>query len=223
MDDNQFFTPKPAKNIEQFWDNQALLPGYQGVVVDTEDNLSTQMLYNFMTTQFNFKDEIILDMGCGVGRLFPVFLNFGAREIHGVDLSINMLRIARFKSPQDNVYLYKLDIKDMGAISPSKATIVLSSSVLCHIMDDIALEAAITEMDRICTINGTIVICEPMSITSNITHKHSLMKTRPASLYKRLFCAYNLEEIHCSRECFGQIDHIDSIRTVLVYRKISDV
>jgi len=225
-----FFAPKPARDIEQFWDNQALLPGYQGVVVDTENNLSTQMLYNFISTQFNFKDEIILDVGCGVGRLFPVYLGFGVKEIHGVDLSMNMIRVARFKYPQENVYLYKLASNDMGTITTGKATIVITSSVLCHIIDDEILSTTTAEMNRICAIHGIIVMCEPMSINSDITHEHSMMRTRPTSLYKNLFAGESrasgkpyLKEIHCSRECFGQVDHIDSNRTVLVYRKTVDV
>jgi len=215
--DSQFFAPKPAKDIEQFWDNQALLPGYQGVVVDTENNLSTQMLYNFISTQLNLIDETILDVGCGVGRLFPVYINFNAKEIHGVDLSMNMIRVARFKYPQENVYLYKLPANDMKSIPDLKASLVISSCVLSHILDDELFTEAIKEMIRACAYNGIIFICEPMSITADITHEHSVMKTRQVGLYKQLFSS--LTELHHSRECFGPVDHIDSIRSILVYRK----
>jgi ubiquinone/menaquinone biosynthesis C-methylase UbiE len=219
---SQFFTPKPANSIEQFWDNQALLPGYQGVVVDTENNLSTQMLYNFLTTQLNFKDEIVVDIGCGVGRLFPVYINFGAKEIHGIDISMNMVRVARFKYPQENVYLYKLTADDMAVISSEKASLVIACTTLCHIIDDTLFYNTIKEIVRICASNGIIFICDPMSITADITHEHSMMKTRSVSLYQHVFDNHcrTLTQIHYSRECFGQVDHIDSARSVLVYRKL---
>lgn len=175
-----------------------------------------------MTTQLNFRDEIILDVGCGVGRLFPVYTNFGAKEIHGVDLSMNMVRVARFKYPQDNIYLYKLSADDMGVITDSKASLVISTCVLCHIIDDEMLVRAFNEMVRICSKNGIIFICEPMSITAEIDHEHSMMKHRPTMFYKQLFINSQtpLQELHNSRECFGPVDHIDSIRTIFVYRKL---
>jgi predicted TPR repeat methyltransferase len=102
------------------------------------------MLYNFLTTQLNFKDEVVLDVGCGVGRLFPVYVNFEAREIHGVDISMNMIRIARFKYPQNNIYLYKLSANDMGVITTEKASLVISTTILCHITDDTLLDSTLT-------------------------------------------------------------------------------
>jgi ubiquinone/menaquinone biosynthesis C-methylase UbiE len=226
-DESGFFTPKPSRNEEEFWDNQALLPGYQGVVVDTENNLSTQMLYNFLSTQINFKDEIVLDVGCGVGRLFPVFLNFSSKEVHGIDLSTNMIRVARFKFPQDNVYLYKQTASNLTIFTSNKFSLIISCTTLCHIIDQEEFESAINEIFRTCAVGGTIFICDPMSITANIHHEHSFMKTRTLESYQKVFNKINstsdeeyLKELYCGKECFGPVDHIDSTRTVLVYRKL---
>jgi len=217
----QFFSQKLVQSLEQFWDNQALLPGYQGVVVDNEQHTSTQMLYNFLSTQINIKDETILDIGCGVGRLFPIFINFGAKEVHGIDISMSMLRVARFKYPQSQIILHKLDIsnKQMFDNFTYPCSLVLCITTLCHIIDDDSISSIISSIVDKTAYNGIIFLCEPASITVTTHYQHSNMKVRPQSFYHNLFKSTPVNLLYDRRECFGPLDHVDSIRQVFVYQK----
>jgi 2-polyprenyl-3-methyl-5-hydroxy-6-metoxy-1,4-benzoquinol methylase len=217
----QFFSKKLDQSLEQFWDNQALLPGYQGVVVDNEQHISTQMLYNFLSTQINIKDETILDIGCGVGRLFPIFINFGAKEVHGIDISMNMLRVARFKYPQQQIFLHKLDISNQQMFDnfTYPCSLVLCITTLCHIIDDDSISQIIHSIVDKTAYNGIIFLCEPMSITVTTHYQHSNMKVRPQSFYHEIFRAASVDLIYNYRECFGSLEHVDSFRQVMVYKK----
>lgn len=53
----------------------------------------------------------VLDVACGSGVLFPYFLERGAREITGVDLSPGMIAQAEKKFSQPNIHLIRADIQ----------------------------------------------------------------------------------------------------------------
>jgi 2-polyprenyl-3-methyl-5-hydroxy-6-metoxy-1,4-benzoquinol methylase len=179
------------------------------------------MLYNFLSTQINIKDETILDIGCGVGRLFPIFINFGAKEVHGIDISMNMLRVARFKYPQPQIFLHKLDISNQQMFNNFKTqcSLVLCITTLCHTIDDDSISYIISSIVDKTTPNGIIFLCEPMSITVTTHYQHSNMKVRPISFYNNLFKTTSVDLLYNYRECFGPLDHVDSFRQVLVYKK----
>lgn len=219
----EYFADKQATDDVSFWDNQALLPGYQSVVVDDEKHTATRMLYNFLTTQFNFKDEVVLDIGCGVGRLIPIFLEAQAKEVHAIDISLNMLKITRFKHPHPNVLVYQMDAKNMYGFSDNSFSTVVSVTTLCHMTDEDDLEQTISETVRVTAPEGKIILIEPTSFDLHTVYQHSRMAMRPYMQYKKLFIANYTTMEHQSRECFGPLDHQDSWRTVMVFNKMVKV
>jgi SAM-dependent methyltransferase len=216
---NPFFSNKIAVTDEQFWDNQASLPGYQGVVVDDEKLTSTSMLYNFMSNQLNFENKIVLDIGCGLGRLFPVYLQNQAREIHGVDLSLNMIRLASFKYPNPNIYLTQGHINNLNQLQNNFFSICICVTILCHISDEKIVKTGLDELFRVTERDGILFLCEPMSFNRNSYFEHSHMTLRPSNLYKKWFFSSGFDLETENRECFGPIDHPDSWRTVMIFSK----
>lgn len=53
----------------------------------------------------------VLDVACGTGVLIPDYLARGAASVTGVDISSEMVRIAREKFPQDNVRILCADVE----------------------------------------------------------------------------------------------------------------
>ena len=79
-----------------------------------------------------FKDKVVLDAGCGNGQLIKKFLDFGAREVVGIDIS-NSVEVARnYLRDNKRVKLFKLDLNNLPSLYKSYFDIVFSSGVIHH-------------------------------------------------------------------------------------------
>lgn len=79
----------------------------------------------------NVKEKTILDLGCGDGNFTRKFKKMGAKEVFGVDISKEMIRLAEEKTKNENLeikYLTK-DIKELGRI---KEFDIISAPFLLH-------------------------------------------------------------------------------------------
>lgn len=54
----------------------------------------------------------VLDVACGTGVLFPFYLEFGAESVTGVDISPEMIRIARGKLSDSRIRLVCADVEE---------------------------------------------------------------------------------------------------------------
>lgn len=54
----------------------------------------------------------VLDVACGTGVLFPFYLEFGAESVTGVDISPEMIRIARGKVGDSRIRLVYADVEE---------------------------------------------------------------------------------------------------------------
>lgn len=57
--------------------------------------------------------KTVLDVACGTGVLFEDYLSRGAERVVGVDLSPEMVRIARRKFPQSHIEVWCADIEEV--------------------------------------------------------------------------------------------------------------
>jgi SAM-dependent methyltransferase len=82
-------------------------------------------------TPDEFKDQVVLDAGCGKGRHIYLASQFGARTVVGVDLSFAVE--AAFKNTRDlpNVHVVQADLLDLPFRSPF--TLVYSIGVIHHL------------------------------------------------------------------------------------------
>ena len=100
----------------------------------------------------NSKKGKILDVACGTGRLFPFY---GKREIYGIDISKDMLKIAKKKFPGA-----KLVVSDAEKIpfKPNYFPVVITSKFIVHTPN---YEKVIKEMNRVVQPGGSIIIDFP--------------------------------------------------------------
>jgi len=216
---NQFFTQKMFNTEEEFWDNQSTLPGYQGVTVDDENNSSTTALYNYLNLEFDFTNKTIIDIGCGVGRLFPIFLDSQAAAINGVDFSLGMLKIARFKYPYKHIGIYKLSADNLIEFGDGSHDVSMVCCVLGHIVDTEQLANTIKEICRVTKKDGIIIVIDTLTTTGFKCFNHSRLVVRPKSFITSLFEANNVSLFSQGRECFGHPEKPDSFKSILVYEK----
>jgi len=89
------------------------------------------LLYKTKTTPEFFKDKIILDAGCGNGRLTRLSAEYGAKHVIGVDLSESVLTARENTRHLQNVSIIRASIYDL----PFKENIfdfIFSIGVLHH-------------------------------------------------------------------------------------------
>lgn len=91
----------------------------------------------------------ILDVACGTGIMFK---HYGNRKIYGVDISEDMLKIAKNKFP--NAQLSKADAEKLP-FPDNKFSVVITSKFICHIPN---YKKVISEMVRVTKPGGTIII-----------------------------------------------------------------
>lgn len=82
-------------------------------------------------TPDNFKDQVVLDAGCGKGRHIYLASQFGARTVVGVDLSFAVE--AAFENTRNlpNVHVVQADLLDLPFRNPF--TLVYSIGVIHHL------------------------------------------------------------------------------------------
>jgi SAM-dependent methyltransferase len=90
----------------------------------------------------------ILEIGCGAGRVTRALAGlFG--QVHAVDVSEEMLRIARrVLADIDNVQLYRNDGLDLSVLPDSDYDFAFSTAVFHHIGDRDVIENYIAEVGR---------------------------------------------------------------------------
>lgn len=105
--------------------------------------------------------ETVLDAGCGTGTLIPFLLKEVGRGgcVYGLDLSQEMLRIARQKHYDGNVSFLKGDIIEIPLPSESMDRIICFRTF--SIIDDKI--GALREFFRVLKPSGVVVICNLLS------------------------------------------------------------
>lgn len=100
--------------------------------------------------------EVLVDLGCGIGRLFPEYSK-KAKKIIGVDFSPNMLSLAKsYNSSNSKIKLLQSNLENLPLPNHS-ADVVVTSMVLHHISSPYL---AIQEAHRILKPKGTLCVID---------------------------------------------------------------
>lgn len=119
----------------------------------SEDQKMTDSITKRIVSELvgDVKNKLILDCGCGTGRFLEFFTKKGSRII-GVDISENMLKIAKGKIP--NVNLSRADIFFLP-FKDSTFDVIICSQVLTHLHN---YKETLLQMRRVLKDEGVIII-----------------------------------------------------------------
>ena len=106
----------------------------------------------------------VLDVACGTGVLFPDYLARDVRTLTAVDISPEMVKIAREKFPQVQVYCADVEEVDLG----KKFDCVVVYNAFPHFPNPERLIAVLSDMLKP---GGTLTVAHGMS-RAEIDHHH---------------------------------------------------
>jgi len=93
------------RDVIEYFDLMA--PGWDADLIRNDDVINT------ILDHAGVKPGVrVLDVACGTGVLFPDYLARGVESITAVDISPEMVRIAREKFPQENVTVICADVEN---------------------------------------------------------------------------------------------------------------
>ncbi|MBT4444965.1 MAG: class I SAM-dependent methyltransferase, partial [Waddliaceae bacterium] len=95
--------------MSQFGD---LYAGYYDLLYNDKDYKAEAKFVDSLIKKYNATANTMLDVGCGTGKHAEIFADMGY-AVHGIDLSEDMLAIARKQSKSDNVTFSKADVTAM--------------------------------------------------------------------------------------------------------------
>jgi SAM-dependent methyltransferase len=136
----------------------------------------------------------VLDVGCGVGRWSRRLAARGA-HVTGIDLSPTMIAEARRRaSAQQLGGRCRFLVQDLQALATGeKFDLVLSVTVLQHILDAAAVRAALQRMVDHLAEGGLLILLEVSPQRPVATCDSAVFRARPRSSYLQLFGDCGLE------------------------------
>lgn len=111
----------------------------------------------------------VLDVACGTGVLIPDYLKRKVRSVTGVDISPEMIKIARSKFSQDNVRFICGDVEEMDVGRDFDAVVVYNA--FPHFPDP---EGLIAHLSSLLREGGILTVAHGMSREQIDSHHHGL-------------------------------------------------
>jgi SAM-dependent methyltransferase len=136
----------------------------------------------------------VLDVGCGVGRWSRLLAARGA-SVTGIDLSPTMVAEARRRASARPLRgRCRFLVQDLSALqAEEKFDLVLSVTVLQHILDTAALRAALQRMVEHLAEDGTLILLEAAPERSAGDCDSAIFRARARTSYLQLFDDCGLE------------------------------
>ena len=130
----------------------------------------------------------VLDIGCGVGRWSRELASRGAR-VTGIDLSPTMIAEAKRRATAQGVAEHcRFLVQDLAVLDAGQRfDLVLSVTVLQHILEPQGLRAALQRMVDHLTEGGTLILLEAAPNRAVANCDTSIFRARQRSDYLRLF------------------------------------
>ena len=100
----------------------------------------------------------VLDVACGTGVLIPDYLKRNVASVTGVDISAEMVRIAKEKFPQENVRFLNQDVETLE--EEKKYDVIMIYNAFPHFPDPEHLIAVLSEKLKE---GGTLTVAHGMS------------------------------------------------------------
>jgi len=198
----EMLSKEMLKNAIGYWDNRAQsIIKFKGGEFYTERKASIPYyIYRrnktlYLMDKLDVKGKNILEIGCGTGY-YCRYLKKRGGEVIGVDLSNNMLKLAKkyAKNSSLGILFLKNTAEDMGFKNES-FDMILSVTVLQH-NENSRLKMIVREMSRILKRGGKAIIFEdiaPKKIEVRMDKKGMIQLFRPVGEYVSIFKRYDMK------------------------------
>jgi len=180
-----------TERLQAYWDERARNPGFHSVLTrrwSDEDcarvNDLTQRLFADGLMEASPTDPILLDLGCGVGRLTGSLADH-ARWVIGLDYSRSMVERAQRDSQRPNALFMTGSATDLPFVSETFDCVVVSA-VLQHLSGP-AVEGACAEIARVLRGQGTVLLLEGVTESARMHESPSSASHHDVAFYERLW------------------------------------
>lgn len=128
LQENQF--------IQNIFDNETFFEKYK-VLRERDDNYNDLLEQPAMAKLLpDLSGKSVLDLGCGYGHNCSDFVNRGASRVVGVDISENMLKIAKTESKNPKIEYINMSMTDVKSLNQKFD--IIYSSLAFHYVEDFA-------------------------------------------------------------------------------------
>ena len=121
---------------QNIYDNETFFEGYKKLrdnAVNANVLFEIPALFSMMP---DLKGKRVLDLGCGLGEHCKLFVEAGAEQVVGIDISAKMLEIARKENSDPKIEYIQMPMEDIGRLEGSFDVVV--SSLAFHYVEDFA-------------------------------------------------------------------------------------
>lgn len=132
------------KNTQNIFDNEIFFQGYQKIRDNPVNYNSLLEQPSIMGMLPDLTGEIILDMGCGAGSACLKYIEQGASQVVGTDISEKMLELAKIQSKHEKIQYYHMDMCDIKTLN-QRFDVIVSSLAVHYVADFKKLLSAVFE------------------------------------------------------------------------------
>ncbi|MEC1178388.1 class I SAM-dependent methyltransferase [Metasolibacillus meyeri] len=115
---------------QNIYDNNDFFEQYKALRAQENNYNNLLEKPNFFKLVPNVKDKIILDIGCGMGDFAATCIKRGAKHVTGIDISANMIAMARSLHANENLSFEQVAFEDVAV--PAASMDFISSSLAFH-------------------------------------------------------------------------------------------
>ncbi len=130
----------------------------------------------------------ILEIGCGIGRLFSGFAELGFHEMWGVDVSAEMIKQARELNRDPNTHFLLTNGQDLSGIEDNSMDFCFSYLVFMHVPDPNIVWQYVAEVWRVLRPGGVF----QLHFRGYYPFSYRLLRLFPSSLHPAAQLFYQL-------------------------------
>jgi len=148
---------------QNIYDNDVFFEGYKDL---RNNELNANSLFEIpalFSLLPDLEDQRVLDLGCGFGEHCLKFIELGAIEVVGIDISEKMLEVATKQNNHEKIKYLQMAMEDISSLD-DRFDIVISSLAFHYVKD---YDKLIKDIYKLLNNNGILVFsCEHPLVTA---------------------------------------------------------
>lgn len=142
--------------MQNIYDNDEFFSSYKALR-ETDNNCNILLEQPAMMELLpDVKNKSVLDLGCGFGENCRGFIHSGAKSVVGIDISRNMLEVAKNKNPHNNIKYIHSALENLTEVD-GKFDLIYSSLCFHYIKN---FDKLIKNIADKLTANGTLLFSQ---------------------------------------------------------------